>query len=209
MTPIHTSNNSPVSIGPITVTTTQQFFLYAVATDICGNTGQSNVIPVTISVPTLIAQMAIEGGISTGCVPLTVNFLNNSVGGGTFLYTIYDATQTKVVDTETGGPGLTAYTFTAPKTPPGTYYVTIAATNSCNTSESAPPVRVDVYPVPLPQFAANDTTGCRSVTVAFANNTPNDPSIQATSLNYVWSFGDGTPDEDTFTPSPHLYTAKN
>jgi PKD repeat protein len=207
--PIHTTNKNAVSLGPITINTTQQFTLYAVATDTCGNTGESNLIPITISVPNLIAQMAIANGVSAGCVPLTVNFLNNSVGGGTFLYKIYDATQTNLIDTRTGGPGLTPYTFNSPLTPPGTYYVTVTATNNCTSAESSPKVRVDVYPVPLPQFAANDTSGCRSVTVSFTNNTPNDPSIQATSLNYAWSFGDGSPDEDIFTPAPHVYSSKS
>jgi PKD repeat protein len=175
-----------------------------VATGFCGNTGQTNVIPITISVSNLIAQMFIENGVSKGCVPFTVNFVNNSFGGDNYYYTIYDINH-NVLARPIGGTAPLAYTFNTT----GTFYVTITATNSCSMIESGPPIRVDVYPVPLPQFVADVTTGCRAITVNFTNQTPDDPSIQATSLQYDWDFGDGSPHSFTFTPPPHTYNYKN
>ncbi|MFI5137725.1 MAG: PKD domain-containing protein [Sphingobacteriales bacterium] len=197
------TDKSEVQFNPITTKSTLQYTLYMVATGFCGNTGQSNIIPITISVTNVIAQMFIENGTNTGCVPLTLNFINNSFGGDNYYYTIYDVNHT-VVDRRQGGNAPLPYTFNTV----GTYYVTITAGNSCTTVESSPALRVDVYPVPFPQFTADNTTGCKNVTVNFTNQTPDDPSIQAKSLVYDWNFGDGSAHASTFLPPPHVYNFK-
>jgi PKD repeat protein len=201
---ITVTDKSQVRFNPITVPSTQQYTLSMIATGFCGTTGQSNSIPITVSATNIIAQMFIENGVSRGCAPFTANFVNNSLGADNYYYTIYDINQ-NVIDRPQAGTAPLAYTFNTP----GTFYVTITAANSCTTLESSPPVRVDVYQEPLPQFAADDSTGCKDVIVNFTNLTPNDPLTQATSLQYDWNFGDGSPDSFTFTPPPHDYNYKN
>jgi PKD repeat protein len=198
------ADKSEVRFNPLTVNVTTQYTLYMVATGLCGTTGQSTPIPITVSTPNIIAQMFIENGMSTGCVPFTVNFVNNSFGGDNYYYTIYDVNH-NVVDRRVGGTAPLAYTFNTT----GTFYVTITGNNSCGTVESTPAVRVDVYPLPLPKFMADDTTGCKNLIVNFTNQTPNDPSIQATSLLYDWDFGDGSAHSLAYTPPPHTYNFKN
>jgi hypothetical protein len=201
---IVTTNKNQVRFNPINVTATKTYSLYMVATGFCGNTGQSKIIPVTISVSKIIAQMFIENGINKGCAPLTVNFVNNSIGADTYYYTIYDVNHV-VVDRRQGGVTSLPYTFNTP----GTYYVTVTAMNSCATAESNPPIRVDIFPPPLPAFTADLTSGCRNVLVTFTNTTPNDANTQAASMFYDWDFGDGSPHASGFTPPPHSYSSKN
>jgi len=201
---ITTTDKSEVRFNPLTVTATTQYSLYMVATNLCGTTGQSIIIPITVSATTVVSQMFIDDGISKGCAPYTVNFINNSIGGDNYYYTIYDVNNV-VVDRRPGGTAPLSYTFNTA----GTFYVTITAANSCTTVESSPPIRVDVFSEPLPQFTADVTSGCKNLTVNFTNQTPDDPSAQATSLAYDWNFGDGSPDETTFTPQPHTYNFKN
>jgi PKD repeat protein len=144
---ITVTDKSEVRFTPINVTSTKQFSLYMVATGYCGTTAQSTTIPITISASNIIAQMFIENGSNKGCAPFMVNFINNSLGADTYYYTIYDVNN-KVVDRRQGGTAVQSYTFNTA----GTFYVTITAANSCSTVESAPPLRVDVYPVPTPLF---------------------------------------------------------
>jgi PKD repeat protein len=201
---IVTTNKNQVRFNPINVSATKTYSLYMIATGFCGNTGQSKIIPITISVSTIVAQMFIENNANKGCAPFTVNFVNNSIGADTYYYTIYDVNHV-VVDRRQGGVSMLPYTFNKP----GTYYVTVTAMNSCSTAESNPPIRVDVYPPPLPAFTADLTSGCRNVLVTFTNTTPNDANTQAASMFYDWDFGDGSPHANGFTPPPHSYSSKN
>ncbi len=201
---ITVTNKSEVRFNPINTTTTKQYSLYMVATGFCGTTGESSIIPITISASGINAQMFLENGTDKGCAPFTTTFINNSFGADTYYYTIYDVNNT-VLDRRQGGTAPLPYTFATA----GTYYVTITAANSCSTIESAPKIRIDVYNVPVPQFTADVTSGCKDVTVNFTNQTPGDVNTQATALLYDWDFGDGSPHSLAFTPPPHTYNFKN
>ena len=200
---ITVTDKSQVRFNPISSKVTKQYTLYMIATGTCGTTGQSNIIPITVSASNLIAQVFIQNGNNKGCTPLTVNFVNNSLGGDNYYYNIYDVNHV-VVDRRQGGAAPLPYTFITP----GTYYITVTASNSCSTVESDPPLRIDVYPIPAPQFAADVTTGCKNVLVTFANQTPDDPNAQAKSLLYDWDFGDGSAHSFTYAPPPHNYNYK-
>ena len=151
---IDATDKSEVRFNPITTNVTKQYSLHMEATNFCGVTGRSNIIPITISATNIIAQTFIENGTNKGCIPLTINLINNSLGGDTYFYTIYDVNHV-VLDRRQGGAAPLPYTFKEP----GIFYITITASNSCSTVESSPPVRVDVYPVPLPDFSADVTVG--------------------------------------------------
>jgi PKD repeat protein len=200
---ITVTNKNPVTFNPITTNVGTQFSLYMIATGFCGNTGQSSVIPITTSPAKIISQMFIENDANSGCVPFTATFINNSVGGDRYIYTIYsDAALKNPIDSVAGGTAPLSYQFNTA----GTYYITITTLNSCTNLQSAAVV-VYAYPVPLPQFTADVTTGCKSITVNFTNQTPDDPSIKATSLLYDWNF-DGK-DFYTFTPPAHTFSYQN
>ncbi len=195
------TDKSQVTFPAITTVNTTQYTLYMVATGFCGNTGQSAIIPITTSPTNVVAQMFIENGANKGCAPLNATFINNSTGGDSYKYTIYD-TNHNVIDIRQGGTAPLPYTFDTP----GIFYVTITTVNSCTNLESQPS-EVDVYTVPQPRFTADDTLGCKNLTVTFTNQTPDDPTIHATSLIYDWDFGDNS-HATGFSPGPHTYFTK-
>ena len=197
---ITATDKNPVTFNPITTKITQVYSLYMEATDNCGTTAQSTVIPITVSATTIVAQMFLDNAVNKGCVPLTLNFNNNSLGGDKYFYTIYDANNV-VIDRKQAGLTPMPYTF---KTA-GTYFVTVTSSNSCTTIEESPPHQIEVYAVPFPDFSADVVTGCKDITVNFTNLTPDDVNTQAGSLLYDWDFGDGGPHAFVYKPAPHTF----
>lgn len=201
---IHKTDKSPAVFNPVSSppAASKIYIVYMVATGFCSNTTESTHVPITVSPATVTAQMFIQGSINKGCVPLAVTFVNNSSGGDSYFYTIYDVNSQPIAHLVAGTANY-PYTFTTT----GTYYVTITGTNNCSSSES-PKTRIDVYAIPQPQFDADVRTGCSQITVNFKNLTPDDAGTPATSLSYVWDFGDNT-QSTSFTPPPHVYNDKN
>ncbi|MBK0379421.1 PKD domain-containing protein [Mucilaginibacter segetis] len=198
------TDKSPVTFDPITTNRAHTFTLYMAATDFCGNTAESNHIPITISPATFVPQMFVKDNIRKGCAPFNVIFVNNSSGGINFAYKIYNDNN-DLVDQIQGGFDEQPYTFTNT----GTYYVTITASNECASIESDPKIRIDVAPIPVPDFDADVKSGCKTINVNFSNLTADDGDTPASSLSYEWDFGDGSPHSFIFTPPTHTYTFKN
>jgi len=199
---IDKTDKSTAVFNPITVNSPTQYTLYMIATGECGTIDTSNIIPITVSPPTVTPQMYILNGVSSGCAPLSVYFVNNSNGGSTFHYNIYDSNGNLVAQPVAGTANL-PYTFTTP----GSYSVSITAANNCSPQgiESAK-TPITVYPVPTPSFTY--TTDC-TTDILFSNTTTQNGSTPSGSLAYTWNFGDGSTPEYTFTPQAHHYNYKN
>jgi PKD repeat protein len=195
------NDKSTAVFNPVSPATTKTYTLYMAAVDFCGNTSQTKNIPLTISPPTIVPQMFIQNNVTKGCAPLAVTFVNNTNGGTSFTYNIYDANH-NIVDRRIAGTADLPYSFNTA----GTFYVTITATDNCTVIESTPPIRVDVSAPPLPKFTADVTSGCGNVTVNFTNQTADTPTEQAISYQYDWDFGDGSSHELVYKPLPHTYT---
>jgi PKD repeat protein len=177
-----------------------------VARNFCGQTKESIHIPITVSTPLFAAQMFVNGS-KKGCAPYTIEFFNNSTNAENYYYTIYD-TDGNIVDTKpTANDVGLPYTFTTP----GTYYVTVTATNSCgNPKESSKADNViTIYALPTPDFNADVTSGCKALSVTFTNTTPPDPSSQADAFIYDWDFGDGSPHSSQYDQVTHTFTYRN
>ncbi len=177
------------------------YIVYMVAANSCGTTAESEHIPVTVSPPNITPQFFIQNNVTSGCTPLPLTLINNSAGGNRFTYNIYDSNG-KLINTLTAGTANYNYTITAP----GSYAISITAADDCSPAgvESAKQY-VQVYPVPAPAFKSDVNSGCDKLTVAFTNQTPDAKGTPATSLNYTWDFGDGTPQSNLFAPT-HTYT---
>ena len=129
-------------------------------------------------------------GATTGCGSLTVNFVNNTTGGGgnTYTWDFGDGSATSSQQNPT-------YTYTIP----GTYTVTLtAAIGSCVDVDSIVNY-ITVTPGPVASFMAGSV--CLGETVHFTNT-----STGATS--YLWDFGDGTGTSTLQNPT-HVYTLGN
>ncbi|MEO8087904.1 MAG: PKD domain-containing protein, partial [Bacteroidota bacterium] len=131
-----------------------------------------------------------SSGATTGCDSLTVNFLNNSTGGGGNSYTWNFGD-----GIGTSSQQAPSYTYTSP----GTYTVTLAATlGSCSDVDSIVSyITVNVSPA----AGFSSTNVCLGDAMPFTNS-----STGATS--YTWDFGDGTGTSISTNPS-YTYTTAN
>jgi len=191
------TDKSSVSFNPVNVTNQTIFDLFMVATGYCGAVDTSNIIPIKIAPPTIVVQTYAINDDTAGCAPFTPVFVNNSTGGSSFHYNIYDGSG-NIIAQPIASTANFPYTFNTP----GTYYVTITASNSCTTGdESKPRIEIDVYPEPAPSFTTS--TDCTN-NVSFTNTTPANGTTQASSLTYAWDFGDKSAGSNV--PSPqHQY----
>jgi PKD repeat protein len=202
------TDKSAAVFNALNPTTTKQYKLYMVAEGFCNNTQKSIEWPITVSPPTFEAITFIKDNQNKGCYPFSTSFVNASTGGEKFIYNIYDK-DGNAIDHKDAGPlgTILPYTFTQP----GTFYVSISAANNCSQVESDKSLNVvEVYPLPIPNFSADATTGCRNLLVTFNNETQApDGNTQASSYSYDWDFGDGSPHALVQNPPAHLYTYSN
>ncbi len=129
-------------------------------------------------------------GATTACGSLTVNFVNNTTGGGgnSYSWDFGDGTGTSSLQNP-------IYTYTTP----GTYTVTLSATIGSCTDVDSLVNYITVTPGPAASFTAGSV--CLGETVYFVNT-----STGAT--NYLWDFGDGTGTSSLLNPT-HVYTSGN
>jgi PKD repeat protein len=200
---ITNTDKSDAVFNPIKTAVVTTYSLYMVAKGFCGTTDETVHIPITISPPSFVAQTFTANNVSSGCAPFTTSFVNNSSGGSTFFYSIYDSNNNLIAQPVASLADL-SYTFMNP----GTYTVTLTASNDCGSVVSKP-ITVVAFPVPAPDFSASVPTGCRAISVQFTNNTADNGSTPASSLAYDWDFGDGSAHASGFTPPPHTYVYNN
>ncbi|MBX7051261.1 MAG: PKD domain-containing protein [Flavobacteriales bacterium] len=132
------------------------------------------------------------------CVNSTVTFINNSTAGynsscaqtGTYTWNFGD-----------GSPSVTVATLsnqTHVYTTPGTYTVTMTATNACGNSTDTHVVCIE--PAPTPIFTVNDNDGCFPMAVT-TDNTSLSPNSCSTSTNWYLTYSDlpCDPDDGTYS----------
>ena len=198
------TDKSDAIFDPLTPQVSTSYNLTMIATGFCGGTAEiPRPITIVISPATFVAQAFAKDAKQKGCAPFTTSFINNSSSGDTFKYRITDANN-NVVDDIQGSPDEQPYTFINP----GIFYVKITAINDCAAITSKDSIRIEVSPVPLPDFDADIKNGCKSVAVNFTNLTAANGSNPAASLSYDWDFGDGSAHYLGFTPLPHVYGQK-
>jgi len=108
-----------------------------------------------------------------GCAPLAVDFENQTTGNNSYLWNF--------------GNGLTS-TLTNPSyvyNQPGTYNVSLRATNQFGCFAIHTVYGAVTVLAPVAAFSASDTSGCPPLSVNFINS-----SIGA--VSYLWLFGDGS-----------------
>jgi gliding motility-associated-like protein len=132
------------------------------------------------------------------CVNSTVTFINNSIPGynnqcnqsGTYTWTFGD-----------GSPAVTVATLANQShvyTAPGTYTVTLVATNACGNSTDTHEVCIE--PAPTPVFTVNDNDGCLPMAVT-TDNTSVSPNSCGTSTTWLVDYVDLPCDPDLGTYS--------
>jgi large repetitive protein len=195
---ISKTDKTDVTFQPVNPTKPTDYTVYLVATDQCGNKGTSTLIIISVAPSSLISLIQLKGDQQSICLGNSVVFQNISTGGDRFKYIIYNSDKQQIAQIP-GGPGDLNYTPTAI----GTYYVSITAgDNGCGDAPESPLKEFTVYPDPQPDFSYKLD---EQYNVTFTNNTPDDGSTPASSLNYTWDFGDGSNTNTTNAPLVHHY----
>ncbi len=167
--------NTTETTQSITVTPNISATYTVTCTDINSCSDTDEVVVNVVSVPT--------ASINTGQDTVTVcdgNSVTLKAGGGTTY--IWNTTET--TDSIIVSPAATA-----------TYTVTAVNSICTDTAE----IIVEVVPLPVVSFSADDTSGCVPLSVNFTDNTSS--AIQ----DWLWDFGDGTTSAEQ---NPlHTYTA--
>ncbi|RYY99670.1 MAG: PKD domain-containing protein [Chitinophagaceae bacterium] len=184
--PVTTTTNDPVS-HTYTVGAQTTFTITLTATNGCGvEATQLNVIVVPNSIDLNVTVNATQ---LAGCAPHNIKVYNASQGATMFIYNFDDGSP--VVNNPNNIDSV-AHTFLAP----GTYNVSIRATNNC--SDTTAYRVINVYAKPVPAFTPASLQACVGQDFSFSNS-----STGAT--NYQWDFGDNSSSAD---PSPtHRYSA--
>lgn len=131
------------------------------------------------------------------CVNSTVTFTNNSIPG----YNNSCAqTGTYAWDFGDGSPVVTVVNLNSQThvyTAPGTYTVTLVATNGCGNSTATQQVCIE--PAPTPVFTVNDNDGCYPMAV-ITDNTSSSPQSCGTTTTWVVDYSDlpCDPDDGTY-----------
>jgi PKD repeat protein len=136
------------------------------ATNGCGSTTSTKTV-VVVTPPTA----GFSANATTGCAPFTVNFTNQSSANATTFQWTFPG----------GNPGSsTAQNPTVVYSAPGTYSVTLVASNAAGANTATQTNYITVNTVPVAGFTKTQT----GKTVSFTNTSTN-------ATSYSWNFGDG------------------
>ncbi len=123
---------------------------------------------------------------TTGSVPLTATFTDQSTGGPTaWAWDFGDSTSSSLQNP--------VHTFAVADT----FTVTLIATNDCGSDTTSLEVRVDPVAGPVAAFSADPTAGCAPLDVVFTDQSTGDIT------SWTWDFGDAA--GDTAQNPTHTY----
>ena len=169
-----------------TTNVVRDYVVKMVAQNECGSAESSYTI--RVSPNTVLPELVVNANEKEGCAPFTVNFYNNTRGANTFRFDFGDGS-TLITNT---APQVVPHTFTRP----GTYTITLTASNGC--SDTTTTESITVLPQPLAAFTADQVLGCPGLAVRFSNTSTD-------GVSYLWDFGDGTTSTE-FEPQ-HVFNA--
>nr|WP_233165605.1 PKD domain-containing protein [Pedobacter sp. ASV12] len=175
---------------PYTFTTdvVRTYKVKVTATNTCGTDTREYVI--VVSPNTIKPGFTVDGNKLRGCAPFDVDFTNSTVGASQYVYNFEPGQSAEI--SVNNRPEIKHHRFDKP----GTYVVTMLATNDCSTAP-VQTVTITVDPQPVAAFSANLTIGCDGLAVKFTNTSKD-------AIGYVWDFGDGSPTSTEVAPT-HVY----
>ena len=114
-----------------------------------------------------------------GCAPVVINFQDLSTGNPSSWQWNFGNGSTSTLQ----NPSTTYFT-------PGTYTVTLTATNGSGSNTLTRTGFVTIYAKPTVNFIANDSAGCAPFPVQFSDRST--PAAGTSNTSWQWDFGDGT-----------------
>ena len=149
-----------------------------------------------VTVVTVIPTLVINVNSATGCVPLTVNFVDASTVPGTIPGDSINSWSWNFGDGATSTLENPSHVYSSAGSYPVT--LTIGTLGGCTNNNTATPFMITVYPDPIAAFSVNST----SFDLPFETTIVTNQSVGAST--YSWNFGDGT--ASTLIDPQHLYT---
>lgn len=113
------------------------------------------------------------------CSPVIVNFYDQSTGSPTSWYWDFGNGNSSTLQ----NPVATYFT-------PGTYTISLTATNSAGSNTMTRTQYIIVYEPPVPAFSADNLSGCFPLRVQFTDNSTAGSSN--TNVSWYWDLGNGT-----------------
>ncbi|MEX2484084.1 MAG: PKD domain-containing protein, partial [Brumimicrobium sp.] len=139
------------------------------------------------------ASLNLDATEYSGCAPFEMTTLqNNSNNANTFVWDFGDGT-----------PPYTTTNIAPPNhnyTIPGTYTISLTASNNCNTA-NATISPIVIVGKPETEFNPSITNGCAPETISFNNNSTGASPANA----YDWDMGNGNTYTNTVTPPSQTY----
>ena len=141
---------------------------------------------ITVTEPAPVANFS--ANVTSGAVPLSVNFTDSSTNSPTsWLWDFGDGTNSSDQNP--------THTYTSE----GTYNVSLNATNVGGSNISTQLSYITAAIAPVANFSSNVTSGASPLTVGFTDSSTNSPT------SWFWDFGDGTNSSDQ--NSTHTYSS--
>ncbi len=174
-----------------TYTTAGAYTVTLIATNSAGSNTVTESGYISVTKATSVPVVSFMANITSGIVPLSVQFLDSSTNSpSSWVWSFGDG------GTSTSPEPIHTYTTQ------GLYTVTLTATNSAGsntTSLNNYITATQVTMIPTALFKSTVTSGYEPLTVQFVDASTNSP------ISWVWSFGDGA--TSTLQDPVHTYTA--
>lgn len=181
------SSNAPSLSHTFTTGVLDTFFVRLFASNDCGT--DTATFAIVVNPNRIRLDMAVNGNELFGCVQHTVRFINNTTGANRFVWNFGDGSP---ILTSTKGFDTLVHVYTQP----GTYIVTLDASNGC--SDTSTTETITVVKGPSVSFTAMPAQICIGDSVSITNTSTE-------SLAWAWSFGDGS-SSSLPNPGKHVYT---
>ncbi|MES2592332.1 MAG: PKD domain-containing protein [Bacteroidota bacterium] len=151
----------------------------------------------TVTVVTVVPTVATNSNATSGCYPLTINFMDASTLPGTIPGDTISTWLWDFGDGSTSTLQNPSHVYPAA----GTYQVSLSVMSfgGCSNNNALGPLPIVVHPYPVAAFSVNATSFDLPYDMLSATN----QSVGAATYN--WDFGDGT--TSTLTDPQHLYTS--
>ncbi|HWQ67304.1 MAG TPA: PKD domain-containing protein, partial [Methanospirillum sp.] len=165
---------------------------YTVTLTVTNQYGTTTSTTRTITVTCQLIAAAFVTNTTTGPAPLTVAFTDQSTGGtiNGWQWNFGDGTANETAQNP-------VHTFTLP----GTFTITLTATNTCGSAGSVTHQVTVTNPILIAAFTSNVTSGTGPLDVQFT-----DQSTGGTITSWQWNFGDGTANSTAQNPN-HQFTS--
>jgi YVTN family beta-propeller protein len=186
---------STVQNATHTYTTPGTYSVNLTATNSAGSNSQVEADIITVSAAAVAPVASFTSNATTGTIPLTVTFTDQSTNTPTSWY--WDFGDSDATNATVQNP---VHTYSSA----GTYTVNLTATNTAGSSYSRQVGYITVTaPVitPAAGFTGTPTTGVSPLTVTFTDQSANTPT------SWLWDFGDNDATNATVQNPVHTYSS--